>query len=377
MEKIGIVDADLIYRQRQRFPNLACMKISGFYKKRGYRTELLFDYDQIETVDKVIISKVFTDTYVPEWVLCMKNVTYGGTGFFYDKAPALPTEIEHQKPDYGLYQRFVEEEEKSGKKAVAYKFYTDYSIGFLTRGCFRKCGFCVNKNSERSVPASPIEEFLDENKKKLCFLDDNFLACKEWEHILESVLSTEKPFQFRQGLDIRIMQRKQMEKLFKGKRDGNVMFAFDDIRDWEVIRRKLELLHETVSLSKKELKFYVLCGFDRSRKWEQDFWIKDLKDTMKRVEMLMYYSCLPYIMRYEKWKDAPEPYRGMYITISRWCNQPAQFKKKSLREFCIDNGADSSAVCYCSKFEQKHPEFSQYLDMKYEEVQQHREIYRG
>lgn len=373
-EKLWIVDADLIYRSKQRFPNLACMKISGFYKSRGYKTELLLDYKQAGDADKIIISKVFTDTYVPEELVHKKNVAYGGTGFFYDKASALPVEIEHHMPDYDLYKNFLEERQRSGEKVNAYKFYSDYSIGFLTRGCFRKCGFCVNKNSEKSVPASPIEEFLDESKKKLCFLDDNFLACQEWEPILESVLATEKRFQFRQGLDIRIMQKRQMEKLFKGKLDGNVIFAFDDIEDEKIIRSKLELLYETVSLSMKELKFYVLCGFDCNKRWNQEFWINDLKDTMKRVEILMHYGCLPYIMRYEKWKNAPAPYRGMYITISRWCNQPAQYKKKSLREFCAGHGEESSAVCYFSEFEQKHPEFQMYLDMKYEEVR-HGKVY--
>ena len=32
---------------------------------------------------------------MPEEVLNMKNVEYGGTGFYYDKAPKLPDDIEH------------------------------------------------------------------------------------------------------------------------------------------------------------------------------------------------------------------------------------------------------------------------------------------
>ena len=30
--KIGIIDADLIGRSKHRFPNLACEKISGYWK---------------------------------------------------------------------------------------------------------------------------------------------------------------------------------------------------------------------------------------------------------------------------------------------------------------------------------------------------------
>ena len=29
---IGIIDADLIGRTKHRFPNLACIKLSGYYK---------------------------------------------------------------------------------------------------------------------------------------------------------------------------------------------------------------------------------------------------------------------------------------------------------------------------------------------------------
>lgn len=32
MMNIAIIDADLIGRKRHRFPNLACMKISGYWK---------------------------------------------------------------------------------------------------------------------------------------------------------------------------------------------------------------------------------------------------------------------------------------------------------------------------------------------------------
>lgn len=104
---IAIIDADLAGRRQHRFPNLACMKLSGYYKDKGYNVELKLDYSVLQAYDKVFISKVFTDTPVPEEVLSMPNVEYGGTGFFYDKAPPLPPEIEHYYPDYSLYDEWV------------------------------------------------------------------------------------------------------------------------------------------------------------------------------------------------------------------------------------------------------------------------------
>lgn len=80
--RIGIADADLISRKEHRFPNLASMKLSAYHKSRGDDVHLLGDYSDVDTYDKVYISKVFTDTEVPPNILSKVNVEYGGTGFF-------------------------------------------------------------------------------------------------------------------------------------------------------------------------------------------------------------------------------------------------------------------------------------------------------
>lgn len=59
---IAIIDADLIGKKKHRFPNLACMKISGYYKEIGHNITLKLDYKNLEDYDRVFISKVFTDT---------------------------------------------------------------------------------------------------------------------------------------------------------------------------------------------------------------------------------------------------------------------------------------------------------------------------
>ena len=142
---------------------------------------------------------------VPEDVLIRKNVSYGGTGFYYDKAPKLPDEIEHHMPDYHLYDEWVEARLAAGDKRIEYKYYLDYSIGFLTRGCFRGCQFCVNRNYKKVSCHSPLLEFYDPSRKKICMLDDNFLGCPSWKKLLKEVQETGRPYQFKQGLDERIL----------------------------------------------------------------------------------------------------------------------------------------------------------------------------
>lgn len=240
-------------------------------------------------------------------------------------------------PDYHLYDGFISERISNGDKSVHYKYYTDYSIGFLTRGCFRKCKFCVNQNYDRVMLHSPLDEFLDYSRKKICLLDDNILGCKEWKYLLEQLIDTGKPFRFQQGMDERILTAEKCELLFSAKYDGDMTFAFDNVQDYDLIEKKLKLIREYTD---KQMIFYVFCGFDRKNKWDDSFWKQDLFDLFKRIELLMRYKCLPYIMRFNRYVESP--YRGTYINLARWCNQPSMFKKKSYKEYC--DYADSLAV---------------------------------
>ena len=77
----------------------------------------------MEEYNEVFICKVFTDTWVPEWIQesvkmdeakakLPQNIHVGGTGFFFAHAPELPKEIEQHMPDYHLYDDWIEEEVK-------------------------------------------------------------------------------------------------------------------------------------------------------------------------------------------------------------------------------------------------------------------------
>ena len=294
------------------------------------------DYRDIEDYDLVFISKVFSKTAVPDEVLTKPNVKYGGTGFFYSDAPLLPPEIEHIKPDYHLYDDWIKGRIDNGANPSEFTYYTDYSIGFLTRGCFRKCAYCVNKDKIASVRHSNILEFTDENRKKLCFLDDNFFACKDWRSIIEEVKSCGKKFQFKQGLDERLLNEEKIHELAAWNYDGAYIFAFDDIDDKEIIEGKLQQIYTLYPSFKKNLRFYVLCGFDRNEKWDLNFWLKDIEDTFKRCFILAKYSALPYIMRYEKCYDSE--FSGLYSTIASWANQPNIFKKFDFATYSMCRG---------------------------------------
>ena len=325
---IGVIDADIIGRKKHRFPNLASMKISSYHKQHGDDVTLLTSYDDLNKYDKIYVSKVFTKTKVPDYILKLNNVEYGGTGFFYDKAPPLPHNIEHIMPDYHLYDGWINTLIEAGAKPSHFKYYTDYSIGFMTRGCFRQCEFCVNKKYKECVSHSHLSEFLATDRKKICLLDDNFLSCKKWRELLNELQESGKRLQFKQGLDERLLTDEKVQLLSKLKYDGEYIFAFDNINDYDLILSKLKILRKYI---KKQCKFYVLCGYDRENKYDIEFWKQDLVDTFKRIELLGRYQCLPYIMRHDNYEQSP--YRGIYIAIAMWCNTPSMFKTQSLESF--------------------------------------------
>ena len=370
--KIAVIDADLIGRKRHRFPNLACMKISGHHKALGDSVALRLNYEGLENFDRVYISKVFTDTPIPEGILQLDHVHYGGTGFYYDKAPCLSDAIENQMPDYHLYDAWVQKQLDRGGKRSEYAYYTDYSIGFLTRGCFRKCAFCVNKNYDRVATHSPLSEFLDTARPKICLLDDNFFGSPNWKALLSELQQTGKPFQFKQGLDERLLTDEKCALLFFSKYDGDYIFAFDNVADADIIEKKIILARKYTNAV---LKFYCFCGFDRSGKWDADFWRSDIFDLLFRIRLLMRHRCLPYVMRFARYSESP--YRGMYVTLARWCNQPGFFKKKSLREFADANGEKSACYKYVRDFEENYPEAALYFDMKFEGTEYESKSYPG
>ena len=112
----------------------------------------------------------------------------------------------------------------------------------------------------------------------------------------------------------------------------------------------------------------MLCGFDKHQKYDEEFWYQDIVNTFKRIELLMRYKCIPYIMRFNKYEESP--YRGMYINLARWCNQPSFFKKKSFEEYCrMDCHVGRATEKYLNDFLNNNPQFifnhSDYLTMKY------------
>ena len=393
--KIGLVDADLLCNGT-RHPNLALLKIAGYLKDNDYirglddrknSYELITNESNFETLQKYdyfYVSCVFTFTLDdPPLVLTTllndkklsKKVHMGGTGSYANlseeegfaerreedmhkleqdtflltlknKTGQYGIDMRTQMPDYHLYDAFISVMESVKSSDSYYKDYKEYSIGFLTRGCFRRCPFCVNKLERKAMPYSKLSDFLDNEvdeetgklKRPYIYLwDDNFLASPYWEKLLDELIATKRPFQFRQGLDERLLaQNKRGEdmarKLASANYHGDFIFAFDNWFDRKLIVKALKIWK--YYCPKKETKFYLFCGFQQSEKDYKKFQL-DIAEIFMRICVLMRYGCLPYIMRHENYKQAPMP--NIYVQIARWCNQPGFFRNLSFWQFCYKN----------------------------------------
>lgn len=382
---IALVDADLL-DAGTRHPNLVIMKLSGYFKENGCTVRLIEDYSELFTkrtlinsskmydgsgydfsnaleYDAVYISKVFDFTKINTELLTLPNVYIGGTGFFFDHAPKLPDCIEHHMPDYHIYDLYIEHDTTHKNKEVYFKDYLNYSIGFATRGCFRQCAFCVNHNVKRVNFHSHISEWYDPSRKAIYLWDDNIFGYAHWRDVFDELKEIGKPFQFRQGMDIRLLTEEKARILNEAKYHGDIIFAFDHIEDAEIIEQKLQLWRQYCH---KSTKLYVLAGFA-----SQDE--REIESVFRRIQILIKYGCFPYIMRHELYQTSP--YRSLFITIARWCNQPSFMRNYSFREYCEANqayhkteGTLCSAMAAMTEFEGKFPEIAaEYFDMKYNE----------
>lgn len=274
--KVLLVDID------SKIPNLALMQISAWHKQQG--DTVGFD---IQNPDKVYISCIFTKnaeqargvaTYYPN-----AEIDIGGTGVSLKKE--LPEEMQQTKPDYDLYP-------------------STYSQGFTTRGCIRKCPFCVVPEKEGKIrEAQHPSEFHDPRFDTCMIMDNNlFAAPSYWQaEVLSWFIDNKVKMLSPQGWDIRLLTEGKAKCLKAVRHVGDIHFAWDNPKDEKIVERGIRILKDVGINVKHDIQFYVLCGYNTT--FEQDLYrCKKLKEWGVK-SFVMPYRKTPQINALARWAN--------------------------------------------------------------------------
>ena len=211
---IALHDSD-----RTGFPNYALMKISAWHKAQGDTVEWFMP---VGRYDRVYSSKVFT--FTPEDPYLPPDTVKGGTGYgIYDP---LPDEIDAIFPDYSIYPD------------------CHYAIGFLTRGCVRRCPWCIVPRKEGQIrPYRTWQQIKRPDSRDIVLMDNNVLACDWGVEQLESMIGQDVRLDCNQGVDSRLVTPEIAKILSKLKWIRFIRTACDTDASMESVGSMIELLN--------------------------------------------------------------------------------------------------------------------------------------
>ena len=291
---IGLIDVD-----GHNFPNFALMRISAYYKARGDQVEWATPFNRY---DKVMSSKVFTFTPDFNYLTLQTSATEkGGTG--YNIASRLPEVIENSRlMDYSIYPQY------------------HFSIQFFSRGCIRKCPFCLVREKEGYIqPVEPAE--LNPKGKWIEVLDNNFFANPEWKEAVDYLLKVGQPVKLH-GVDVRIMNEEQAYYLNKLRINQSIHIAWD-LPQLDLTERLKEMIRY---VKPRKIVCYVLVGFNST-----------IEQDMFRLNTLKSLGITPFVQPYRDFSNTRKP-RQYELDIAKWANRRWLFKSFDFADFSPRKG---------------------------------------
>lgn len=274
---VGLVSVDSL------IPNLALMKLSAWHKAQGDSVEIAAplwgDYD------RVYRSKVF-DFSPNDFAPWGCEVIDGGTGYTLDSH--LPEGAENSYPDYDL-------------------FGCTYALGRITRGCVRRCPWCVVWRQDGKVrQVDTLDGFLRE-QTHVRLLDDNLTAMPELFVDTCEELSKRRVLTKFEALDVRLMSVDMARALAKVRRWGQVHFAWDAMNQEMAVRKGIDAL-KAGGFPLYAATFYVLIGFDTTP--EQDAYRVDaLNDLGVESFVMPFDKADPYQRKFARMTNRKEIFR--------------------------------------------------------------------
>lgn len=297
--RVGLHDAEKEHFKNKNFPNLALMRISAWHKARGDTVEW---WNPLYRYDRIYSSKVFdftpSDPYLPE------DTIRGGTGYRdLPMGQELPEEIDGMFPDYSIYPE------------------CDYAIGYLTRGCIRKCRWCIVPEKEGGIrPYRTWQQVVRPDTNKLVLMDNNILASDYGIRQLESLIGSGYRIDLNQGMDARLITNEVAEILSKVSWIRFIRFSCDQKSQIEPIRRTIELLGRH-GVKPYRIFIYLLVT-------------ADLQDAAERVEALKGYKAINLYAQAERNERLGIMPNEMQLEFQQRYVYGGSYRSETWKEYC-------------------------------------------
>ena len=294
---IALHDAERDHMPGKSFPNFALMKISAYHKSQG-DTVQWWNALNFAVYDAVYSSKVFD--FTPENPYLPENTIKGGAG--YGLYRELPPEIDGQYPDYSIYPN------------------CDYAIGYITRGCPNRCGWCVVPTKEGNIrPYSHWQDIVRADTKKVVLMDNNILACDYGINQLTELSQTDYRIDLNQGMDARLVNEHIANIISRMKWIKYIRFSCDQLSQIEAIENAASMLEQR-GVKPSRLFVYLLVT-------------KDIEDADYRAQRLKQLKVSIYA------QAEHNPAKGIMPNAAQkeFCNRyiyGRSYKKETWSEYC-------------------------------------------
>jgi len=186
-----------------------------------------------------------------------------------------------------------------------------FAIPFITRGCTRRCPWCIVPQKEGEIRHyNDLEDFTPDGVDKVILLDNNFLA---WDgssdYMREVMIPCGKKFSMTQGFDMRLLNDENwplMKKInwYNSSLDWKtreIVFGFDEYSMKEIVREKLEMMKRS-GYSTSNTKFLLLYDYNTT-----------LSQDLERLHVLNQYTAQGFWMRYRSINGTPKPEVKGYV----------------------------------------------------------------
>ncbi len=312
--QIALIDST----PKAKFYPLPLLKIGGWRKSRGDTCKLFLDsLPEAGQFDEIWITTSFTYDIphalglVREAKTRSKRVFVGGIS-----ATLLPDRFRAEGID--VHSGLLPEAESFNPDYSLLSTVPNYSIIHTSRGCVRRCGFCmVTKLEPKFSCCFEWDKNVQPEARAILFYDNNWLAKPKKDiihdvNIMRSLIAKKviTSFDFNQGLDARLLTSEYAD-LLAGLPIRPVRFAFDGMQADGYFQRAVEKMARR---GFRIFRNYVLYNFNDT---PRDLYYRFSEHARRSAEL--HIACEAFPMRYQPimLADAKRNYCGKHWTMKQ------------------------------------------------------------